>query len=83
MRNLKLVIELLDKKLGEETQMNKILNDKLNHKENQYTELRVLTNDLKAQADINSAALDKAGSVIKKLNEDTERNVELMNQVKE
>ena len=62
--------------------MNKILNDKLNHKETQYTELRVLTNDLKSQGDINSGALEKAGQVIKKLNEDLEKNVEMMNQVK-
>lgn len=42
-------------------------------KDEQYRELQAITHELKSQAVINSDALDKAGKVIKKLNDDLQR----------
>lgn len=52
------------------------MKEKLNQKEKNYAEIRVLTRDLQSQATVNSEALEKAGKVIQKLNNDLQQSLD-------
>lgn len=70
-KNLQLIADQLNVKLKEQLQQNQVLKDRdqeltarLQKKELEYAEQRVMNMDVRSQNQVNSEALDKAGKVI-------------------